>query len=280
VSGSTVTVGGTAAAGTAGTTITRIAWDWGDTTTEDHAVPNTHAYAATGTYTVTVTAYQSDGQSTSRTVRVPINGPTVTTTVPTTTTPPPATAPAAAFNWSASATNGRDIRFTDASTGIITAWSWQFGDDATAVGQTAGHVYAQAGNYTVTLTVTGPGGASTATREIRIGDTATPYVTPTPTSTTVPATVTEITVGPTVTDRQPPPDFPWWIAAIAAVGLLAGGVAVARVMGRQPPAPEERVPSMTIEARGGLRRPSSTGPPRRREAEVEIEVRGGMRRDR
>ena len=60
-----VTVGGAATA-SAGTTISRISWNWGDGTIEDHAVPTTHTYAASGSYTITVTAFQSDGKSTTK----------------------------------------------------------------------------------------------------------------------------------------------------------------------------------------------------------------------
>ncbi len=200
----TVSVAGTAVPGTVGSEITRITWDWGDGTTEEHGVPNTHTYATSGPYTVTVTAFQSDGQSTTRSLPVFVSGQTGTGTTTTPTAPP----------------------------------------------------------------VTATTGSSTET-----GSTVTP------TTTTVPPTVTPAPVTPTVTGEDGGDEFLWWLAAIIAVGLLAGGVAVAKVMGRRPPTPDERMPGVTIEARGGMRRPNSAGPPRRREAEVEIEVRGGMRRE-
>jgi chitodextrinase len=49
------------------------------------------------------------------------------------------------------------IQFTDGSTdsdGHIVAWSWDFGDGATSVDPSPAHTYTQAGDYTVTLTVT------------------------------------------------------------------------------------------------------------------------------
>ena len=53
--------------------------------------------------------------------------------------------------------------FTDLSTGgAITSWSWDFGDATTSTAQNPGHTYTAAGTYTVSLTVTGPGGADTA----------------------------------------------------------------------------------------------------------------------
>ncbi len=56
------------------------------------------------------------------------------------------------------------VNFTDASTGSITSWAWDFGDSGTSTAQHPSHVYAVAGTYTVSLTVTGPGGNDTLTR--------------------------------------------------------------------------------------------------------------------
>jgi PKD repeat protein len=58
------------------------------------------------------------------------------------------------------------VAFTDVSTGIVTNWFWNFGDGATTNTWTATnvtHTYTTAGVYTVTETVTGPGGTSTVT---------------------------------------------------------------------------------------------------------------------
>ena len=55
------------------------------------------------------------------------------------------------------------VAFTDASTGSITNWLWNFGDGHSMTNSTASNVtntYA-VGSYTVTLIVTGSGGAST-----------------------------------------------------------------------------------------------------------------------
>jgi PKD repeat protein len=75
-------------------------------------------------------------------------------------TPPPVAAPIAEF--SASPTVGPAplaVTFTDASTGGITAWSWAFGDGGTSTAQHPSHTYSAPGTYTVSLTVTGPGGS-------------------------------------------------------------------------------------------------------------------------
>jgi PKD repeat protein len=64
------------------------------------------------------------------------------------------------------------VAFTDASTGAITAWIWDFGDGRTSGAQHPRHVYTAAGTYTVSLTVTGPGGTDD---EVKVG-----YVTVSP----------------------------------------------------------------------------------------------------
>jgi len=51
-----------------------------------------------------------------------------------------------------------EVDFTDQSTGDITSWSWSFGDGTTSNLQNPTHTYPNAGSYTVSLSVTGPGG--------------------------------------------------------------------------------------------------------------------------
>jgi PKD repeat protein len=70
--GLTVTVNGSAALGYSGASITRIRWEWGDGSSEDSLFPATHTYSSPGAYTVTVTAYQSNGFSTSKNLAVTV----------------------------------------------------------------------------------------------------------------------------------------------------------------------------------------------------------------
>jgi len=73
--------------------------------------------------------------------------------------------PAAAF--SGTPTIGEvplQVNFTDLSMGEITGWSWDFGDSATSTAQNPSHTYNAVGSYTVSLTVTGPGGSDTETK--------------------------------------------------------------------------------------------------------------------
>jgi len=56
-----------------------------------------------------------------------------------------------------------------ASSGSITTYLWSFGDGTTGQGSVVAHTYAFAGTYSVTLTVSGPGGQSTETTQAVIG---------------------------------------------------------------------------------------------------------------
>lgn len=76
------------------------------------------------------------------------------------------------------ACSGSDCSFDAAGSsdadGTITSYDWNFGDNASATGQTANHTYAD-GTYTVTLTVTDDGGLQdSASQTITIGEVTPP----------------------------------------------------------------------------------------------------------
>ena len=105
--------------------------------------------------------------------------------------PPP---PVAQFSGSpTSGTVPLTVNFTDLSTGSITSWRWTFGDGGTSIAQNPSHQYTSTGIYTVSLTVTGPGGSDGETKNNYI--TVSPCVAPTanfvgsPTSGDAPLTV-------------------------------------------------------------------------------------------
>jgi PKD repeat protein len=66
------------------------------------------------------------------------------------------------------------VNFTDTSTSTagITSWSWNFGDGGTSTGQNPSHTYSADGTYNVSLTVTGPDGSDTETKNSYITVTA------------------------------------------------------------------------------------------------------------
>jgi PKD repeat protein len=91
------------------------------------------------------------------------------------------------------------VQFTDASTGSPTGWQWSWGDEtANGTIRNPVHVYNAPGLYTVTLTVTGPGGSNTTrkTGYINVSTIPVPTPTPTPEPTATPTPTPTPTPGP------------------------------------------------------------------------------------
>jgi PKD repeat protein len=129
-------------------TITSYAWKFGDGTT-GAGVTIGHTYAAGGSYNVTLAVTDSTGATGIQSKTVNVNAP-----------------PVASFTFTCSGLTcsfgGSASRDSD---GTITNYAWDFGDGttpagATTAGPTVGHMYAAAGTYIVTLTVTDNGGAT------------------------------------------------------------------------------------------------------------------------
>ncbi len=80
-------------------------------------------------------------------------------------------------NFSGTPTTGMaplEVSFTDSSTGDIDNRSWTFGDGGTSTDQNPTYTYNDPGAYIVSLTVTGPGGTDTETKNSYITITSTP----------------------------------------------------------------------------------------------------------
>ena len=97
----------------------------------------------------------------------PTPPPTPTPAPTPTPTPPPTPAPHADFTSSQQVLT-TTVDFTDASTGIIDTWSWDFGDGGNSSLANPTHEYAVPGPYQVTLTVTGPGGSDAVTKTVTV----------------------------------------------------------------------------------------------------------------
>jgi len=83
------------------------------------------------------------------------------------------------------------VQFTDRSSGAITGRSWAFGDGGSDTIPNPVHTYNNPGVYTVTLTVSGPGGSNTLTRPDYI------------TVTGVPVTATVVSIDPSTAQANP-----------------------------------------------------------------------------
>jgi PKD repeat protein len=83
------------------------------------------------------------------------------------------------------------VRFFNQSAGSISSFIWNFGDGTTSNEFNPQHVYGQPGLYTVTLTVTGPGGTSNVSSQVNVLSANPPVAafSANPTSGTVPLVV-------------------------------------------------------------------------------------------
>jgi PKD repeat protein len=167
-----------------GSGINGWSWNFGDNTTASSQNP-THTYTTAGTYTVSLTAFNPYGNTTTtRTNYITVLNP-----------------PVAAFTGTPTVGNGQaNVTFTDQSSGDgITSWAWTFGDGNTATTRNPQHIYTTNGSYNVTLTVTNTYGSSTITktRYITVYPPLTANFTATPTTGQVPLVVdfTDTSIG-------------------------------------------------------------------------------------
>jgi PKD repeat protein len=155
--GQTVTFNGTGSVDSDGT-IVAYTWSFGDGMTSSGS-STSHAYAAAGTYTATLTVQDNDGSMGSTTRSVAVTAPSNQSPVASFTLSSSATQPGIAVSMNASASYDPD--------GGIVSYSWTFGDGTTGSGLSSNHAYSAVGTYTVTLTVQDNGGASgSASRQV------------------------------------------------------------------------------------------------------------------
>ncbi|RIK47709.1 MAG: hypothetical protein DCC57_13975 [Chloroflexi bacterium] len=126
-------------------------WDFGDGTTSTQQHP-THIYNRAGVYTVKLTVANRSGSDDEA------KSGYITVTA----------APAGVVaDFSATPTRGiapLNVAFQDLSSGPLTGWQWDFGDNGTASERNPEHTYTTPGVYTVKLTVSSASGSNNKTR--------------------------------------------------------------------------------------------------------------------
>ncbi len=137
------------------TNATSYAWTFGDGAVSTETSPF-HTYTVTGTYTVTLKATRSAGESTMASTTITVQ-------------PIP---PAVAANPVASFTANRvssltplTVKFTNNSS-HATSYTWSFGDRSpSSIDDSPTHAFTSSGTYAVTLTAMGSGGVTTSATE-------------------------------------------------------------------------------------------------------------------
>jgi PKD repeat protein len=138
------------------------AWSFGDGGTSSDCADPSHVYASAGAYTVTLTISGPRGSDT-----------LTRTNLITTYQPVQADFSAQPISGPAPLT----VEFTNRSSGDYDACAWSFGDGGTSSDcADPSHVYASAGAYTVTLSVSGPGGSDVRTRPAYVTVRSTVYL--------------------------------------------------------------------------------------------------------
>jgi PKD repeat protein len=157
-------------------------WDFGDgTVVSNPAAPVTHQYTAPGVYTVKLTVSGQDGANTDTMTME--NLVTVHERVVAGFEATPLSGPSPLA-----------VAFTDTSSGSIATRTWNFGDGSTVVNPAAPvtHVYSTPGQYSVSLSLAGPGGNAVESKQnlVRVHARAVAsFRATTPTEGTVPLTV-------------------------------------------------------------------------------------------
>lgn len=138
---------------TSGGAIDSYNWNFGDGETSSVMNP-IHTYFNGGTYSATLTVIGPGGADVeTRTIMVSDPPPVASFTVSKTSGDVPLT-----------------VNFTSTSNGNITSYSWTFGDGGTSGSMNPSHTYNSDGTFTARLTVTGPGGSSSASKTITAED--------------------------------------------------------------------------------------------------------------
>lgn len=157
VDGLTVALDSSSSVLSGGATLQSATWDLGDGTTSDQLSLN-HVYAAAGTYQVSLVVRDSTGASS-----VAVTEPIEVTHAD----------PVATFDTTVSALAvDVDASSSVASDGASLTYRWNWGDgSAEGTGVSATHLYAEPGDYTVTLDIEDSFGASSSVQHsIRVDD--------------------------------------------------------------------------------------------------------------
>lgn len=125
-------------------------WDFGDGSRSSEANP-THIYTTPGNYTVCLKIKENDVWSNTE---IKTSYITVTADKPVVKFMAEPTVGLAPLN----------VVFTNHTLGAVNQWHWDFGDGSLSIEKNPVHTYISVGEYTVSLSASGPGGSDSVTR--------------------------------------------------------------------------------------------------------------------
>lgn len=145
-------------------------WNFEDGTVSQEQNP-THIFDFAAIYKVRLTVKDDLGGEDTEELSITVNDPTVANILPN-----------ASFTISTDlAQKGAEVAFTDSSSdsdGLISSWSWDFGDGNTSTSKNPTHFYGDVGAFTITLTVTdNSGDTNSITKDINVWGTKWSYAT-------------------------------------------------------------------------------------------------------
>lgn len=139
-------------------------WEWdlnGDGVIDSTSQDPQYTYEGTGNYTVSLTVRGPNGNDTEvkkdyiETIPCPYFADFTIESIPSN---------CQVQGNGTSCTGTTTVQFIDKSTGNVTSWAWDFGDNKTSTEQNPSHTYTTNGNYTVTLTIATPECKDTMTK--------------------------------------------------------------------------------------------------------------------
>ena len=146
--GDCVSINGVESATTSGATIVDTSWSWGDGSVISSGFPATHTYANTGTYSVHVTATDSNGVVGSAFVNVDVTGSTALV-------PPELTLFSPIISGMDVTVNGVANSNACGPTQPLPAFSFNWDDGTTSIGSfLQSHTYSSSGNFGICVTAT------------------------------------------------------------------------------------------------------------------------------
>jgi PKD repeat protein len=134
------------------TNATSYVWSFGDGTSSTTTTSPVHTFDQVGTFSVSLVATGSSGDSTTASATITVNPPVV---------------PVASFKANrVSGTVPLTVKFTNSSSRAA-SYRWSFGDRTPSSMETSPqHTFTSSGTYEVTLTATGEGGSATTSRNV------------------------------------------------------------------------------------------------------------------